>query len=609
MELEDGYRSPLVWVVADDVTDSLCSNIGCYEVIEHLGKGYAGQTDLACTTAPNITPNLVVIKQLYRPHEPLAVLSQRLRSVGQHPQLPALLDSWQTPNGQFLVFEFIADSPIAEIELPPWSPLQVESLLLSLLPVLEHLHSFRLIHGDIRPVNIRQSRSQRQQPILVDLRITHRLNKQQTAIVANGGDAAYAAPEQALGKLVYASDLYSLGLVAIYLLTGLAPFDLYSITDKRWIWPDLVTTSVPDPLSTVLHTLLERSLERRYDSASQALTDLKKTTSLFEKARSLLGNADSLSQPLQALAKKAVSASPKSPALSPRQIQWQILYQFTPGITTALALQGKILAMGTSTGNVLLSDLASDAVELYSLEGRHHRDRITALAFHPQRRTLYSASSDGTVKQWDLTQGKLEQTLSQPGWQPTDLAVAPPYLVVSDGTGHIALWNLKRQTPCHSFNQHQDWVSAIATSDQRLVSISRDRTLRIWSLSDRHLLETVPISPSQGLALHPSGNHVIVGNHQGQVDVWHLANPTIKDRLCNVDYGVTALALSADARLLAVGTDGNILQIYQGASGQCVSELAQGWGVVAIAFDGHILVSSSQDETVTVWQRAASSMT
>ena len=264
--------------------------------------------------------------------------------------------------------------------------------------------------------------------------------------------------------------------------------------------------------------------------------------------------------------------------------------------------------MGTSTGKIFVGDLASNA-EVYTLEGNGHCDRITALAFHPQVRTLYSASSDGTVKQWNLATGQLEQTLNQPGWQPTDLAVEPPYLVVSDHTGHIDLWHLKPLTPYHRFNQHQDWVNAITASGQRLASISRDRTLRIWSLPDKRLLETLPIGPSQGLALHPTGNHAIVGNNQGQIEVWHLANPTSKDRLCTVGYGITALVLSSDARLLAVGTDGNVLQIYQGASGQCVSELAQGWGVVAIAFDGHTLVSSSQDETVTVWQRAVNSMT
>ncbi|NEZ56442.1 protein kinase domain-containing protein [Adonisia turfae] len=579
-----------------------------YEIIQSFGRGQSGQTDLAHVVAPESNPTaqrlLVVIKQIYRPQEPLDTLTKRMQAVGQHPQLPALVDSWQTSAGQFLAFEYIDAPAITQAEPPPWPAKKVEVWLLSLLAVLEYLHSFRLIHGDIRPDNIRQG----QQPMLIDLRITKRLDRQQTPLNVTGGDAAYAAPEQALGQLVCASDLYSLGLIAIHLLTGLNPFDLYSVADNRWIWPDLVATPIPKNLSTVLHKLLARSLETRYATASQAISDLKKSSavSLLDKARSLLLPIDTWSQPPQA--SKAPASSKSLTALSSPQLQWQFLYQFSTGITTALAIQGNILAMGTSSGSLLICDLPSGE-EVYTLKGRRHRDRITALTFHPQQRILFSASSDGTVKLWDLNRGELVQTLQQPGWQPTDLAVAPPYLIISDGTGYIDLWDLAKLSPCHRFNQHQDWVSVIATNGKQLASISRDRTLRLWSLPEQRLLETIPIGPSRALALHPSGQHVIVGNDQGQVNVWHVANLAKPDRLCSADDGITALALSPDARLLAVGTDGNALRIYQGTNGQCVSELAQGWGVVAISFDGNTLVSSSQDETVTVWQRSNHSVT
>lgn len=569
-----------------------------YAIIKNLGKGRGGQTDLARNEISD-AKQLVAIKQVYHPQEPLDAITQRLRTVGQHPQLPALIDSWQTSAGQFFAFEYIAAQSITQAEPPPWQPEQVENWLLSLLSVLEYFHSFRLVHGDIRPVNIRDG----PQPILVDFRITQRLDRQTQALAA-GGDAAYAAPEQALGQLVYASDLYSLGLVAIHLLTGLAPFDLYSVADNRWVWPDLVAAPLTPNLSQVLHKLLEQSLEKRYTSATQALTDLKKSSALsfLGKARFFLPAIESLAVPLQSLAKSRPSAPerslPSAPPVPP--IRWRPLYQFTTGITTALALQSNILAMGTNTGAVLVGNLAVGDT-IYTLEGRSHRDRITALAFHPQSPTLYSACSDGTVKLWDLTSGTLIQTLSQPGWQPTGLAIAPPYLVVSDGTGHITLWDLAQRTVVHSFNQHQDWVSAIATNGERLASISRDRTLRLWSLSEKRLLETWSITESQGLAIHPSGDYVIVGNDQGQVTVWQLSAPPT--RLCSAGDGVTSLALSPDARLLAVGTDGSAVRVYEGASGQCVSELTQGWGVIEIAFDGRILVSSSQDETVTVWQK------
>lgn len=163
-----------------------------YEIIRNLGKGQRGQTDLARVIAPTPHPTLVVIKQIYRPQEPLDTLTKRMQAVGQHPQLPALIDSWQSAAGQFLAFEYIDAPDITQTDPPPWSPEKVAVWLLSLLAVLEHLHSFRLIHGDIRPENMRLG----QQPMLVDLRITKRLEKNQTTLDATGGDAAYAAPNR-----------------------------------------------------------------------------------------------------------------------------------------------------------------------------------------------------------------------------------------------------------------------------------------------------------------------------------------------------------------------------------------------------------------------------
>ncbi|MEO0351445.1 MAG: WD40 repeat domain-containing serine/threonine-protein kinase [Cyanobacteria bacterium P01_A01_bin.15] len=558
-----------------------------YKIIETLGQGRQGQTLLARPLAIDF-PGAVVIKHSYYPQEPLDNLVKRLRTVGQHPQLPALIDGWQTDAGQFLAFEQIT-APSIEADFSPWSPAALEPWLLSLLSVLEYLHSFRLVHGDIRPANIRQG----PQPILVDLSVAPPLARQEIARSATGGDAAYAAPEQILGTLVYASDLYSLGLVAVRLLTGLAPFDLYSVADNRWIWPDLVA-DLPKNLTTVLHKLLERPLDSRYVCANQATTDLQKSPSLFlwDQARSLLP-AMGKNQP----------GLPAPRAAEP--IRWQSCYRLTDkGITTALALQGKRLAMGNSTGGIFVFDLAAGKdVYVFNNRRRGHRDRINALIFYGH--LLCSASNDGTVRLWNLNSGKLTHSLTRLGWQPTDLAIAPPYLIISNGTGQITLWDLEQLTLCHTFSQHQDWISGIATSanGQRLASISRDRTLRLWSLPDQQLLETLA-SQSQAMAFHPSGNHVIVGNNQGQIDVWHIGTPTTQDRLCSTGDGVSALELSPDARLLAVGTEGNTLKVYQGADGQCVSDLPQGWGVIAIAFDGHTLVSSSQDETVTVWRQA-----
>jgi serine/threonine protein kinase len=52
------------------------------------------------------------------------------------------------------------------------------------------------------------------------------------------GSVEYCAPEQSMGKPLFISDLYSLGVTYLHLLTGMSPFDLYSPMEGEWVWRD-----------------------------------------------------------------------------------------------------------------------------------------------------------------------------------------------------------------------------------------------------------------------------------------------------------------------------------------------------------------------------------
>jgi len=87
------------------------------------------------------------------------------------------------------------------------------------------VHSKGIIYRDIKPDNIilRQSNGK---PVLIDFGAV----KTMTAVVNYQGKithsivlgySGFMSPEQATGRPIYASDLYSVGMTAIYLLTGL----------------------------------------------------------------------------------------------------------------------------------------------------------------------------------------------------------------------------------------------------------------------------------------------------------------------------------------------------------------------------------------------------
>jgi serine/threonine protein kinase len=91
------------------------------------------------------------------------------------------------------------------------------------------------------------------------------------------GTPAYMSPEQARGADIWpASDLYALGALGYFLLTGRPPFEgknpletLHAHMAQSVISPSAIIPSVPPDLAAVILKLLAKRPEDRYDSASQ----------------------------------------------------------------------------------------------------------------------------------------------------------------------------------------------------------------------------------------------------------------------------------------------------------------------------------------------------
>lgn len=211
--------------------------------------------------------------------------SERLLQLDQHPQIPILFEAFEEHKSHFLVQQFIDGQTLAD-ELDeqgkPFTEAQVRSLLLDMLPVLQFVHDRQIIHRDIKPENIirRQIDSRL---VLIDFGAAKVVT--QTALARTGtmiGNAGYAAPEQSFGKAIFASDLYSLGVTCLHLLTQMYPFDLYDSMDGTFAWRDyLNNNSVSDALATVLDKLTHSLPKYRYRSTQDVLRDLEQISPSF----------------------------------------------------------------------------------------------------------------------------------------------------------------------------------------------------------------------------------------------------------------------------------------------------------------------------------------
>ncbi|MBF2089758.1 MAG: SUMF1/EgtB/PvdO family nonheme iron enzyme [Synechococcales cyanobacterium K44_A2020_017] len=211
--------------------------------------------------------------------------SERLLQLDQHPQIPILFEAFEEHKSHFLVQQFIDGQTLAD-ELDeqgtPFTEAQVRSLLLDLLPVLQFVHDRQIIHRDIKPENIIR-RQIDNRLVLIDFGAAKVVT--QTALAKTGtmiGSAGYAAPEQSYGKAIFASDLYSLGVTCLNLLTQMHPFKLYDNMNGTFAWQDFLRNSpVNDKLGTVLDKLIHSSPKYRYGSAQDVLRDLEQIPPFF----------------------------------------------------------------------------------------------------------------------------------------------------------------------------------------------------------------------------------------------------------------------------------------------------------------------------------------
>ena len=276
-------------------TDNFCHKCGSqlllrerYRALKLIGQGGFGKTFQAIDEDKPSKP-YCVIKQFFPSAQGTGTLQKaaelfkeeaiRLDSLGRYPQIPELYAYFTGNDGrQYLVQEYIEGQNL-EQELKQegvFKEAKIKHLLSEILPILEFIHGKQVIHRDIKPENIIRRKSDNKL-ILVDFgaaKFVSPLNRSMTGTII--GSAEYIAPEQGNGKAVNASDLYSLGVTCIYLLTGTSPFELFDVGEHEWVWRQwLVDNPVNGELGNILDKLIEFGTKRRYQSAAEVLQALQ----------------------------------------------------------------------------------------------------------------------------------------------------------------------------------------------------------------------------------------------------------------------------------------------------------------------------------------------
>lgn len=278
--------------------------LGRYKLKEKIGSGGMGDVYLAEHRLMK-RPCAIKVIRPEKAGDPKAIarFEREVRTTSRltHWNSVSIFDYGRTSDGKFYyVMEYLTGLSLHELvkRRGPLSPGRAVYLLKQICNALIEAHGIGLIHRDIKPANIMVTELGGAYDVvkLLDFGLakplTASVNEPSepdlTLVGSLTGSPLYMSPEQALGETQpdHRSDIYSLGGVAFYILSGKPPFQsgptlkvLLSHIHEQPTEPSLHRKPGTAPISSQLDALVLRCLAKepkdRFQSAQELLNALE----------------------------------------------------------------------------------------------------------------------------------------------------------------------------------------------------------------------------------------------------------------------------------------------------------------------------------------------
>ncbi len=262
---------------------SLPQTVGDCELLEEIGRGAMGVVYKARQSSLD---RLVAVKMIlhdaFITPEAMVRFEREARAAAalDHPNIVPVYEFGQWQGRPYFVMPLIEGDNLATVVAKhgPRPPGDAVALLLPLTKAVQSAHKAGIIHRDLKPSNIMIDSQGR--PRITDFGVAKQVGKEGEVTAAGQilGTPAYMAPEQARGDsrcVGPAADVYALGGILFFLLTGQAPFVGRSLTELLLMVdrdpvrsPRSFNPEISPDLEKVVLTCLEKDPARRYGTAA-----------------------------------------------------------------------------------------------------------------------------------------------------------------------------------------------------------------------------------------------------------------------------------------------------------------------------------------------------
>jgi len=579
---------------------------GHYQAIKPIGNGSFGRTLLAVDLDRFNTP--CVIKQFSpqnysllsnnKASELFKREAEQLLKLGEHPQIPTFYAYFEEQENLFLVEELITGKNLLQelSEEGAFSEQKIWKILYEILPLLKFIHEKEVIHRDIKPENIlrvneanseKVGERQKYQLVLIDFGVS-KLSSQTdpNKIGTITGTLGYAPIEQIRGGKAYpASDLYSLGMTCIHLLTGVPPNKLFDPLSGELIWRSLLIEQgkkISDRLEKVLDKLVKDLVKERYQSATELLIEIALVSTQN-------GQPKSESQKLDISEKNFLEKLQIHQKKSHKKSHLDVI------------VQAEIEAWKNQKISAELTEYKP--TEVFDNNGDSYEPVTQKLSY--DNHIEYNS---------ELLDNVIEFEEKKANFVPTKTKIRN-YVALSE------LWKT-----VHIIKDNTTHVNSIAIDAQGflLVSGSDDKTIRLWNLQTGQLLHKFLGHTAEvyGIAISADGRRVISGGDDRTILVWNLQKRTITDRFYSYsgspyshrDGAIFSVAISPDGETVASGSADHTIKIWNQRNGELLYKLHEHLDrVFCVTYSkvnnicreknyGQIFASCSADGAIKIWQ-------
>jgi sperm-associated antigen 16 protein len=166
----------------------------------------------------------------------------------------------------------------------------------------------------------------------------------------------------------------------------------------------------------------------------------------------------------------------------------------------------------------------SDFVHGPTIEG--HENTVSALACHPSKPIVASASDDGTWRMWSIPSGELVMTGAGHGEWVADVAFHPAgtHLASSAGDGRVMIWDFATTKRAATLTDHTQvaWGVDWHFTGDFVASCSMDQTTKVWDITTAKCRQTLRghVDSVNSVHFQPFSSNLVTGSGDKTLSLW-----------------------------------------------------------------------------------------